>query len=82
MADRQDFDAFCRETFDVARSKTISRSKGERIVAHLKDRSAVVDKHLKFYVKSKEFELLSYSTLGLKDVLCVPAQEKVRVSLA
>lgn len=78
MADREQFDAFCRETFDVPRSKTISRQKGERIVAHLKDRSIAEDKHFKFYVKSRKFELLQYPSLGLTDVLCVPAQEKVR----
>ena len=33
------------------------------------------DHHLKFWVKSRKFSLMSYPALGLSDVLCLPARK-------
>ena len=60
-------------------SKVISRSKGNKIVALLKGTCNESDAHLKFWVKSRKFSLMSYPALGLSDVLCLPAKKKVSI---
>ena len=60
-----------------AGSNTITRAKGERIVAYLLGRSVEKDAHFRFWVK---FRLMDYPALGLKDILCVPVKTKVRNS--
>ena len=57
-------------------SKLITRAKGNKIVALLKGTCKDSDHHLKFWVKSRKFSLMSYPALGLSDVLCLPARKK------
>ena len=52
--------------------------KGERIVAVLKG-SEAHDARFKHWVKRRGFKLVSYSALGLYDVLCLPAKKPVRL---
>lgn len=63
-----------------AGSKTITRSKGDRIVSFLTGRSTSEDAHFRFWVKSRGFKLMDYPALGLKDILCIPVKTKVRNS--
>ena len=58
-------------------SKTLTRSKGERVTQFLLGRSNEEDAHFKFWVKSREFKLMDYPALGLHNILCVPAKSKV-----
>ena len=67
------FEVFCEDTFidgDKKGSKTISRAKGENVIRLLKKEGYLND-YTKFrhLVKSKGFQLVSHSALGLKDVL-------------
>ena len=80
--DKQKFEEFCKDTFmdgDSKGSKTISRAKGENIIKLLKKEGDMNDYTPKFrhWVKSKGFQLISHSALGLMDVLCIPAKTSV-----
>ena len=59
----------------IEMSKMISKDKGQKIVGLLKNYPVAVNysSQFKFYVKKHGFQLTSYSPLGLKDVLCLPA---------
>ena len=73
----QMIEEFCKDTFmdgDSKGSKTISRAKGENIIRLLKKDYTPKFRH---WVKSKGFQLISHSALGLKDVLCIPAKTSV-----
>lgn len=60
-------------------SKAIWKEKGTRIVHVLKGDPVAhtYSKFFKFWVKKRGFQIMSYSPLGLKDVLCLPAKKKV-----
>ena len=60
-------------------SKVITRAKGNKIIALLKGTCNDSGHHLKFWVKSRKFSLMSYPALGLSDVLCLPARKKVSI---
>ena len=78
---REEFERFVEESFVKEKksgSKVITRSHGDKIVACLKGLSAV-DAHLKFWVKSRGFRVMDCPTLGLMDVLCLPAKTKVLI---
>ena len=75
---------FCRKKYfgesegkAVERSKAITRDRGVRIVNLLRDDETPKFKH---WVKKKEFKLLSYPSLGLVNVNCLPAKAKVCVN--
>ena len=81
---RTKFDAFCKKTYygdddsqSVARSKSITRAKGERIVELLKGNNCQEESKFKYWVNKKRFKLMSYQLLGLNDVLCLPAKKIV-----
>ena len=82
MPHQDAFDAYIQENLlqtKKAGSKTIARSKGDRIVSFLLGKSTSEDAHFKFWVKSRAFQLMDYPALGLKNILCMPAKTKVRV---
>ena len=77
------FEEFCKDFFffdgDNKGCKTISRAKGENIIRLLKkewDLKYYTPK-FKHWVKSKGFQLVSHSALGLKHVLRIPAKTSV-----
>lgn len=72
------YDEFCSKTFGGARSKSVTKEKGDRIIRCLKFGEA--DSHFKHYVKTKGFRLMQFPSLRLKDVLCLPVAEKDKVS--
>ncbi len=81
---RRLFDQHCKERFQdredaTGTSKTIWREKGKRIVNVLKSEPAAqhYSPKFKFWVKKRGFELISYSPLGLCDVVCLPAKKNV-----
>ncbi len=55
--------------------------KGERIVKVLKNHPASREysPQFKHWVKQRRFQLVSYTALGLKDVLCLPAKTQVNI---
>ena len=83
--ERQRFEEFCRVTFienDSKGSKTITRAKGEKIIKLLNKDGDQEDYSPKFrhWVKTRGFQLVSHSALGLKNVLCIPAKTDVGLS--
>lgn len=79
---RDAFQEYLQEKFiqgKNAGSKTVTRSKGERVRSFLTGKSTGEDAHFKFWVKSRAFRLMDYPALGLKDILCMPAKAKVRL---
>ena len=82
---RKRFQEFCAKKYygergdgdAAARSKAISRARGEQIVRLLKDETVTVEPKFRHWVKKKGFRLLSYPPLQLMDVLCLPAKTKV-----
>ena len=75
----RDFEEFLRNMFLSGKnhgSKTIPKEKGVDIVKILKGGDVKVSK-FKFWVKDKQFRLMQYPSLGLKDVLCLPVKKKV-----
>ncbi len=77
---KEKFEEFCKEAFINGKgSKTITKCKGEKIVRLLKKKGdlSAFDPKFRHWVKNKEFQLISHSALGLKDVLCLPAKCKV-----
>ena len=79
---KKKFDDFCRATFiDVENkgSKTITRAKGQKIIALLSkagDRENFSPK-FKHWVTARGFQLVTHSGLGLSNVLCLPAKRNV-----
>ena len=81
MRHREAFEKYIHCNFlqgKKAGSKTVTRSKGDRIVSFLMGRPVEEDAHFKFWVKSREFKLMDYPALGLSNILCMPAKAKVR----
>ena len=85
MDSRAEFTEFCHRRYgsdddegECKKSKTVTAKKGERIVAVLKG-SEAHDARFKHWVKRRGFKLVSYSALGLYDVLCLPAKKPVRL---
>ena len=67
---RQKFEEFCRVSFiesDIKGSKTITRAKGEKIINLLNKDGDQEDYSPKFrhWVKTRGFQLVSHSALGL-----------------
>ena len=82
MEHQETFDDYLKENYIDNRqkgSKTITRSKGARIIALLeaKEIPGDTDPHFKHWVKIRGFQLMDYPTLGLKNVLCLPCKNKV-----
>ena len=61
------------------KSKTITKTKGMKIVNVLKGEMEASNYCPKFthWVKQRGFKLVSHPSLGLNDVLCLPAKHKV-----
>ncbi len=85
---REIFETYCRDRYrqrEVAdgchptTSKTVTRQKGERIVKVLKNDPASrgYSPEFKHWIKLQRFQLVPYTALGLKDVLCLPAKFQV-----
>ena len=79
---RKLFDDYCDQRFGKDgqhSSKTITKAKGQRIVQMLRGDPAAEQygAKCKFWVKHRGFQLVTYTPLGLKDVLCLPAKKKV-----
>ena len=75
----RDFEEFLSNKFLSGKnhgSKTIPIEKGEDIAKLLKG-GDVMDSKFKFCVKDKQFRLMQYLALGLKDVPCLPVKKKV-----
>lgn len=81
MKDQKEiFEEFCEKQYGYGcpKSKTVTKSKGERIVQVLKgNHGSHLTPQFKYWVKQRGFKLISYPSLGLKDVLCLPAKTKV-----
>jgi hypothetical protein len=86
---RELYQRYCEEKFlaSSSTSKTICAEKGRRIIKlltnNLQDNDAAdssdVDDGARFkcWVKTRGFKLISYTPLGLTNVLCLPAKKKV-----
>ena len=79
---KEKFEEFCRATFIDGQSKgskTITRAKGENIVQLLANNGNADDFNPKFkhWVKTRGFQLITDSALGLSNVLCLPAKTRV-----
>ncbi len=53
-----------RDAAGAARSKAISRTRGELVVALLRDETASMDPKFRHWAKKNGFKLLSYPPLG------------------
>lgn len=83
---RSKFEAYCQEHYfgesgvSAPRSKTVTKAKAESIVNVLKGiNKSSTPEYYKFanWVKRRGFQLISHQLLGLNDVLCLPAKQKV-----
>ena len=77
---KEKFEDFCKATFidgDNKGSKTITRAKGEKIKLLSKNDDDEFSPKFKHWVKTRGFQLITYSALGLCNVLCLPAKSKV-----
>ena len=84
MEHKEEFEQFCLEKFvrndsKGLGSKTISREKGDKIIKVLKKDPSAEEYSPKFkhWVKTRKFHLVTFSVLGLNDVLCLPAKSEV-----
>ena len=88
MKEQRDvFEKFCQEcyggfgnsSYGCPKSKTVTKSKGENIVKVLKGKHGISEftPQFKYWIKQRGFKLISHPSLGLKDVLCLPAKKKV-----
>ena len=81
MDQKESFNQFCKERFleKCINSKTVSKEKGEKVIKFLKGElsSTEYDPVFKNWISRKGFKLVDYPPLSLKDVLCLPAKEKV-----
>lgn len=85
--EKEVFNAFCKTKYGLVeggpggctRSKTISLAKGKMIINVLKGDPVSLSYSCQFrhWVKHRGFKLISHQALGLKDVLCLPAKNKV-----
>lgn len=78
------FARFCEESyFSNSTSKTVNMDKAKRIKEVLRgEKMKMHSSSFKFWVrKTRKFELMSYSELNLKDVLCLPVKDKVSIIL-
>ena len=64
----------------TSKSKTVTEEKAQKIKDALNDvERSDVSESFKFWVtKKRKFVLLNYPELDLKDVLCLPAKQRVR----
>ena len=78
---RETFNAFIRDKYiegNTKKSKTVTKEKLQKITHCLKnDPQCTSDPKFKHWVKQRGFSLMNYGALGLKDVLCLPAKNKV-----
>ena len=80
---KEKFEEFCRLTFiendSKGGSKAVTRAKGEKIVKLLNKDGDPDDYSPKFrhWVKTRGFQLITHSALGLRNVLCIPAKTNV-----
>ena len=56
----------------VKNSKVISETKYDEIVEHLQRPNAVTDPKLRWWIKRKRFQLISFPKLDITDVLVIP----------
>jgi len=84
---RELFEKFCSSKYldcdHTSRSKTVTEEKAQKIrdVLNEVERSDV-SKSFKFWVtKTRKFVLLNYPEVNLKDVLCLPAKQRVRETI-
>ena len=78
------FENFISERYGAGanKSKTVTREKGERIVQVLKNDPAAAsyDAKFKHWIHQRNFQVVSFAALGLKDVLCLPSKTTVSSS--
>ena len=79
---KEEFERFCRHKFiDVESkgqgSKTITKEKGQKTIKVLKKEGEQYCPKFRHWMKQRKFQLVSYSALGLHDVLCLPAKSEV-----
>ena len=90
MDDQKDiFISFCNSRYGMsgeedhpascARSKTVTKAKGQKIINVLKGNPIAQEYSPKFrhWVKQRGFKVMSHHALGLVEVLCLPAKIKV-----
>lgn len=80
MGHREAFEKYIKSNFLSGKntgSKTMTRSKGGRVVHFLMARCEDEDAYFKYWVKTCEFRLMDYPVLGLRNILCVPVKAKV-----
>lgn len=81
MDQKEKFNLYCKERFleKCLNSKTVSKEKGEKVVKYLKGElpATEIDAVFKHWISRKGFKLVDYPPLGLKDVLCLPAKNKI-----
>ena len=78
------FEEFCAETFlegENKGSKSMTRAKGEKVIALLRKDGNPDDYIPKFkhWVKTRGFQLITHSALGLLNILCLPAKTNVSI---
>ena len=56
----------------VKNSKVISETKYDEIVEHLQQPNAATDPKLRWWIKRKRFQLISFPELDIADVLVIP----------
>ena len=78
---RQCVNEFIAKICKTRNTKILSKQKYNHIVTFLKSGDVLLDKEakskLRWYIKSKNFAMVNFSCLSLKDVLCIPAKNKV-----
>ena len=78
MDQRESFNQFCKERFldKCINSKTVSK---EKVIKFLNGElsSTQYDPVFKNWISRKGLKLVDYPPLSLKDVVCLPAKEKV-----
>ena len=73
MEHKEEFEQFCLEKFvrndsKGEGSKTISREKGDKCSRKTLQLKSISQNH---WVKTRKFHLVTFSVLGLNDVLCL-----------
>ena len=62
----------------VKNSKVISETKYDEIVEHLQRPNAATDPKLRWWIKRKRFQLISFPELDIADVLVIPKRGTYR----
>ena len=70
---------FIHKLADSKSSPVITQEKYDSVVNYLKNPDIKVHPKFKFWVKAKQFQLMSLPALGLQDSLVVPKSDKVIV---